>query len=303
MQGIRDQLRRSREPALALFTAFVLGAILIVLTDVEHLRHIGSDPLGALGGALGGVVEGYPAMVSGAIGDPGRIIAAIQSGGADDIAAAIRPLSETLVSATPFIFAGLGLAVSFRARLINLGVDGQFLIGGLGAFLTVTLVAGTLPPLLALLAAVLGGTIAGGAYGFIPGFLKARTGAHELITTLMLNGIAPNLAFLILASIDLSGPPPAIPAVPPIFDLPMIRVDYGFLAARGDGGGRVLPAVPDHPRLRAPRDRLQPHGRPRGRHEARPDHDPGDVIVRRAGRHGQRVLRTGARGLRGRANV
>jgi general nucleoside transport system permease protein len=230
MQRIRDELRRARDPVLALLTAFLLGAVVIVVTDFEHLRQIGTDPLGAIGGALAGVIEGYPAMFSGAIGDPGRIVAAFQSGSPEDIAAALRPVSETLVSATPFIFAGLGLVVSFRAGLFNLGVDGQFLIGGLGALITATLVAGYLPPLLALLAAVCGGSIAGGAYGFIPGFLKARTGAHEVITTLMLNGVAPNLAFLIVGLIDLSGPT-AVPAVPPLIDLRTIRVDYGFVVA------------------------------------------------------------------------
>ena len=109
MQRIRDELRRARHPALALFTAFLLGAILIVLTDFDHLRLIGTDPLAAIGGALAGVLDGYPVLFSGAIGDPGRIIAAIQSGTPEDIAAALRPISETLVSATPFIFAGLGL--------------------------------------------------------------------------------------------------------------------------------------------------------------------------------------------------
>jgi simple sugar transport system permease protein len=170
-------------------------------------------------------------MFSGAIGDPGRIVAAIQSGDPDDIAAALRPLSETLLSATPFIFAGLGLAVSFQAGLFNLGVDGQFLIGGLGASLSAMLVAGHLPPPLPLLVAVSAGTVAGGAYGFVPGFLKARTGAHEVITTLMLNGVAPNLAFLIVGMIGFSGPPAAIPSVPRLSDLPTIRVDYGFLVA------------------------------------------------------------------------
>lgn len=231
MQRIRDELRRALVPTLAVVTAFCLGAIVIVLTDFEHLRHIDTDPLAAIGGALAGVFDGYRAMFSGAIGDPGRIVAAIQSGNADDIAAAIRPISETLVSATPFIFVSLGVAVSFHAGLINLGADGQFLMGGLGAFITATLVAGHLPPLLVLVVALLGGTIAGGAYGFVPGFLKARTGAHEVITTLMLNGVAPALAFLIFGLIDFSGPPPAIPAVPPIIDLRTIRVDYGFVVA------------------------------------------------------------------------
>jgi general nucleoside transport system permease protein len=231
MQRIRDELRRAVHPALALFTAFLLGAILIVLTDFEHLRQIGSDPLAAMGGALAGVLDGYPALFAGAIGDPARIVAAIQSGSADDIAAALRPISETLVSATPFIFAGLGLAVSFRAGLFNLGVDGQWLIGGLGAFIAATLVAGHVPPTLALVVAVAGGTVAGGAYGFVPGLLKARTGAHEVITTLMLNGLAPSVAFLIVGFIDLPVPQAALPAVPPVIDLRTVRVDYGFVVA------------------------------------------------------------------------
>ncbi len=214
-----------------MFTAFLLGAIVIVLTDFEHLRQIGTDPLAAIGGALAGVFTGYPAMLTGAIGDPDRIAAAIWSGDAKDVAAALRPISETLVSATPFIFAGLGLAVSFHAGLFNLGVDGQFLIGGLGASITAALVAGHLPPPLALVVAVIGGTIAGAAYGFIPGFLKARTGAHEVITTLMLNGVAPNLAFLIVGMLALSGPAAAIPSVPRLIDLPTIRVDYGLIVA------------------------------------------------------------------------
>jgi simple sugar transport system permease protein len=231
MQRIRRDLGRALVPTLALVTAFFLGAIVIVLTDFEHLAQIGTDPVAALGGAFGGVVDGYGAMFSGAIGDPGRIVAAIQSGNAEDIEAAIRPISETLVSATPFIFVGLGLAVSFRAGLINLGADGQFLIGTTVAAITTLLVAGQLPAFLTLGVALVGGTIGGAAYGFVPGYLKARTGAHEVITTLMLNGIAPNLAFLIFASIPFSGPPAAIPTVPRIFDLATIRADYGFVVA------------------------------------------------------------------------
>ncbi len=231
MHRIRVELGRARQPALALVTAFLLGAVLIVLTDFEHLRLIGTDPVAAIGGALGGVVDGYPALFTGAIGDPGRIVTAIQTGDPEDIAAAIRPLSETLIIATPFIFAGLGLAVSFQAGLINLGVDGQFLIGGFGAFIAAAFVAGHVPPPLALVVAVLGGTVAGGAYGFIPGYLKARTGAHEVITTLMLNGIAGNLAFLIAGMIAIPEPSAKLPAVPPLIDLRTIRVDWGFVVA------------------------------------------------------------------------
>ena len=231
MHRIRDELRRASHPALALVTAFLLGAVIIVLTDFEHLHLIGTDPLAAIGGALATVVDGYAALFAGAIGDPGLFVVAIQSGNADDIAAAVRPISETLVSATPFIFAGLGLVVAFRAGLFNLGVEGQFSLGVLGTLITATLVAGSLAPLPTLVVAVLGGTLAGAAYGFVPGYLKARTGAHEVITTLMLNGLAPAVAFVIVSVIDLSGPPAAIPVVPRLTDLPMIRVDYGFVVA------------------------------------------------------------------------
>jgi simple sugar transport system permease protein len=232
MHSVHVELRRALLPALALVTAFLLGAVIIVLTDFEHLRELPTDPLAAIGGAIGNMLRGYAAMFSGAIGDPGRLAAALQSGTADDIAAAIRPMSETLVSATPFIFAGLGLAISFQAGLFNLGVGGQLLVGGLGASITAALVAGSMPSLPALVVAVLGGAVAGGAYGFVPGLLKARTGANEVITTLMLNGVAPNLVFLVAAGLSgPSGPSSAIPAVPRISDLPMVRVDWGFIVA------------------------------------------------------------------------
>ena len=91
MQRIRDALRRLVQPALALLTAFLLGAVLIVLTDFDHLQQLGTDPLAAIGGALGGLIKGYAALFSGAIGDPGSIVAAIRSGNAEDIARALRP--------------------------------------------------------------------------------------------------------------------------------------------------------------------------------------------------------------------
>lgn len=229
MQRVRDDLRRALQPALALLTAFLVGAVILVLTDFAHLRQFSSDPLGAIGGAVSGVVNAYAAMLTGALGDPGRIATALRSGTPDDIAAAIRPLAETLVSATPFIFAGLGLAVSFRAGLFNLGVDGQFVIGSLGALIAAGLVAGHLPPILALLVAVAGGTLGGAAWALIPGVLKVETGAHEVLTTLMLNPVAGSLAFLVGGWIRLPSPPPIAP-VPRLTDLPGIRVDGGFVA-------------------------------------------------------------------------
>lgn len=231
MQRLGVVLRQAFIPALALLTAFLIGAIVIVLTDFDNLQYLGSDPIAALSAAVRRVVEGYGALFSGAIGDPGRIVAAMQSGDANHIAAAIRPISETLLTTTPFIFVGLGIAVAFHAGLINLGADGQFLIGGLGAAITATLLGGQLPAPLVLVVALAGGTLFGAAYGFVPGFLKARAGAHEVITTLMLNIIAPNLAILIARSGVLNTSRAPIPQVPLIFDLPTIRLDYGLFAA------------------------------------------------------------------------
>jgi simple sugar transport system permease protein len=230
MKRLADLLRRAVVPTLALITAFGLGAVVIVLTDFEHLKSIGSDPVGALGGAIGDLIKGYGAMFSGAIGDPGRIVTAFQSGDTNDIATAIRPISETLLSATPFIFVSLGLVVSFRAGLFNLGADGQFLIGSLGVVVAAGLVPG-LPSILVMVVALAGGVAFGAAYGFLPGVLKARTGAHEVITTLMLNSIAPGLMVLVFGSGLLAPSAPPIPQIPLLFDLPAVRLDWGFVAA------------------------------------------------------------------------
>lgn len=228
---LRGWLRPAAVPFLALVTALLAGAVLIVLTDYEHLRHLGTDPAGAIGGAIGGVLEGYGAMLAGAIGDPARILTAIRTGDPADITTAIRPLSEALVSATAFIFVSLGVAVAFHAGLLNLGADGQFLIGGAGAGIAGFALAGVLPAPLTLIAALVGGTLAGAAYGFVPGALKARTGAHEVITTLMLNAMAPGILVLLSQSRFGPGPGSPIPSVPPLLDIPTIRVDWGFVAA------------------------------------------------------------------------
>jgi simple sugar transport system permease protein len=202
-----------------------------VLTDFDHLQHIGTDPIGAIGGAIGLVLQGYGAMFSGAIGDPSRIVAAIQHGTASEIGSAIRPLTETLLGSTPFIFGGLALAVSFRAGLFNFGIDGQFLIGGLGATVTAILLEGHLPSLLILVAALVAGAAFGAAYGFVPGILKARTGAHEVITTLMLNTIAAQIVLYVFRSGAFSKILTPIADIPHIFDLPTVRLDWGFVVA------------------------------------------------------------------------
>lgn len=228
---LRHLPRRALVPVLAVTTAFILSAIVIVLTDFENLRGIGTDPIAAIGGAIDRMLRGYGAMLSGSIGDPGRVIAAVQSGDVRDLAAAIRPITETLVAATPLIFVVLGVTVAFHAGLINLGADGQFLMGGLGATVAASLLQGHLPPFLILIAALAAGTLFGAAYGFVPGVLKARANAHEVITTLMLNAIAPEIVVFTLRSGAFSGSLTPIAGVPLVFDLPAVRLDWSLAVA------------------------------------------------------------------------
>ena len=240
MRGLGRLARRAALPGLAVLTALLLGAVVIVLTDFEHLAKLGSDPWAAIQGAVGGVGKGYGAMLAGAFGDPARIAKAIQSGNSKDIATAVRPITETLVASAPLIFTGLGVAISFRAGMFNIGGDGQLIIGALGATTAVIALAGHLPGPAILIVAVVIGILSGGLWGFVPGFLKARTGAHEVITTIMLNYVAAQVVLFALRSQFLRAPGSGSPIsrnltpivdVPVIFTLPAIRLDYGFVAA------------------------------------------------------------------------
>ena len=98
-------------------------------------------------------------------------------------------LGQTLFRATPLVFTGLAVALGFRAGLFNIGAEGQLYVGGFAAAL-VGASFGTLPAVVLLPFAILAAALAGGVWGAIPGLLKARTGSHEVINTIMLNFIA-----------------------------------------------------------------------------------------------------------------
>jgi general nucleoside transport system permease protein len=98
-------------------------------------------------------------------------------------------LIDTLVRATPYILAGLSVGLCFKAGLFNIGAQGQFLMGALGAVAAGVALADT-SPVVAIPLALLAGVAAGAFYGFIPGWLKAFTGAHEVVVTIMLNFVA-----------------------------------------------------------------------------------------------------------------
>jgi simple sugar transport system permease protein len=100
-------------------------------------------------------------------------------------------LGQTLFRASPLLFTGLSVALAFRAGLFNVGGEGQMYVGGFAAALVGAYLP--LPGLLAVAAAVLAAALAGGLWGAIPGLLKARFGAHEVINTIMLNFIAFSL--------------------------------------------------------------------------------------------------------------
>lgn len=185
-------LRGLLMPALALFSALVVGAVIIVVTDAELVGLFFSDPLKGLGEAWSSVYDTYSALFTGSIGDPVRIVGSLFSFNWDEIRPTLNPISESLVSATPLIFTGLAVALAFRVGLFNIGGEGQFLVGAaLAAVVGFTFTG--LPWFIHMPLAVLGGFVGGAIWGFIPGILKARTGAHEVIVTIMTNYIAYNL--------------------------------------------------------------------------------------------------------------
>lgn len=147
-------LRASAIPVVAVLLAAIIGAVI--------LWGSGASPL-----------EAYAALLKGAFGSP-------------------QALQRTLEKATPLVFSGLAVAFAFKAGLFNIGAQGQLLLGAIMAAYVGFSFTG-LPAYLHVPLALLVGAAAGALYGAIPGALKAYTGAHEVITTIMLNYVAINL--------------------------------------------------------------------------------------------------------------
>ena len=141
-------------PLFAIVAALVLGALTMLATSVEPAT----------------IARSYLALLQGSVGS-------------------LNAISETLTAATPLILAGLGLALGFRAGLFNIGAEGQILMGGMAAVVTGFSFPG-LPFVVLLPLCLLSGAMAGAFYAGIAGWLRAATGAHEVISTIMLNLIA-----------------------------------------------------------------------------------------------------------------
>lgn len=215
---------------LAIVASLIFGAILIILTDPDVAAassYFFAQPGDTLTAAWKAVSSAYGALFESSIfNSKGR-----------NFGDMIYPLTETLTVATPLILAGLGVMMAFRAGMFNIGAQGQIVIGAaLAAYVGFSW---NLPVGLHLVVVILAGILGGGLWAGIAGFLKARTGAHEVIVTIMLNYIALNLVayFLTLPSWLRPGSNnPISPIVPESAQLPLIlgdnfRLHLGFIIA------------------------------------------------------------------------
>ena len=141
-------------PLAAVFMALVIGAVIMMATSVAPAT----------------ILRSFVAMADGSVGS-------------------INAISETLTASIPLVLAGLGIGLAFRAGLFNIGAEGQMVIGGLAAAIASFSITG-LPMAIHMPLVLIIGLIFGGIYAAIAGFLRAATGAHEVISTIMLNLIS-----------------------------------------------------------------------------------------------------------------
>lgn len=202
---LRSALDAMLIPFLAILTAVVLGGIIIV--------SVGGNPILA-----------YAGLIQGSFGSA-------------------KALSETSVWATPYIFAGLAVALAFKGGLFNIGAEGQLALGAVAtALIGYALpewLGFDLPTIIHLPLAIIVGMAAGALWAGIVGFLKAYTGGHEVINTIMMNYIALNtISFLLNGPMKDRNPDNVIARTPLIAEsarMPIIfeglRVHWGFVLA------------------------------------------------------------------------
>ncbi|MFQ5409977.1 MAG: ABC transporter permease [Anaerolineales bacterium] len=226
-------------PFLAVIVGLLLGGVIVFLTSEDVYSTFAQSPGSAIRTGLEAVWQSYVALFTGSLGDPARIIAALQSGEAEAVRRAVNPFFDSLVTTTPLIFGGLAVALGFRAGLFNIGAEGQLFVGA--TFATYVGFAFTnLPAIIHIPFALAAGALGGAIWGFIPGWLKAKTGGHEVINTIMMNFVAFRLSEWLL-----SGPMqrpesfnPVSPNITPSAELPRffdapIRFHLGFFVALG----------------------------------------------------------------------
>lgn len=226
-------------PLLAVLTGLIIGALVIIITDPKVVAAFGTffqAPGAALSAAWKSIATAYGALFRGSFGSPTQIVNALASGDPAAVRQAFWPITESLTTSTPYILAGLAVGLGFKAGLFNIGAEGQFLAGSLGAaFVGYSLVGW--PLYLHLPLAILGGFAAGAIWGAIPGWLKAKTGGHEVVNTIMMNWIAFRLSdWLINGPMKAPGFRPVTPHIQASAELPRlfgdpIRFNVGFFLA------------------------------------------------------------------------
>jgi len=210
-----------RVPLYAVLTGLIFGAIAIIASGAN-------------------VFQAYGALLAGSFGNPQAYYQGFQqlfsTGETTALLKSLRPITESLVTATPYMFAGLAVALGFRCGLFNIGAEGQFFIGALCSAFVGYSIKG-LPAIIHLPLALLGGALGGAVWGMIPGYLKARFGAHEIVNTIMMNWIAYRLSdWLLNGPMKASGFRPVTPNVEPSAELPRffpdpIRLNWGLILA------------------------------------------------------------------------
>jgi general nucleoside transport system permease protein len=232
---------------LAIFTALVVGGLINAFTNTTVLHawsNLFSAPGHAFAQAWDTATGAYVALFEGSIFNPHTVSALFQQASISTaihdgyLSAVFAPISETCVQATPLILAGLAVALPYQAGLFNIGGQSQFIGGAILA--TFVGYAVSLPPVIHVIVCVLAGFVGGAAIGWIPGELKARTGAHEVIVTIMLNYImAYFLAYLLAYHYLMQAPGtvnPITKAIAGDAHLPQLfgshlRINAGFLVA------------------------------------------------------------------------
>lgn len=213
---------------LAIVVALVLSGILIAGADERVQAAAGylfARPGDFFGAAWDAVATSYNALFRGSI----------INYEAETFTRMIRPLTETMVFSIPLIFTGLGIAIAFRAGMFNIGGQGQIIFGAIvGGYVGF---AFQLPIVLHLVLAVIAAALGGAIYGGIAGVLKARTGANEVIVTIMLNNIAVYFIGWLLTQQAFQQPGSTLPRSPYIEDTALyplllgsgFRLHFGFI--------------------------------------------------------------------------
>jgi general nucleoside transport system permease protein len=252
---IRDSILQGNSftvTVLALFTALVVGGLINAFSNTTVLHAWGnlfSNPGHAFGLAWSTAIGAYVELFEGSIFNPHTVAALFQQASFSTavhdgyLSAVFYPLSETCVQATPLILTGLAVALPYQAGLFNIGGQSQFIGGAIVA--TYFGYGVSLPPVIHVIVCVLGGFVGGAAIGWMTGELKARTGAHEVIVTIMLNYImAYFLAYLLSYHylMQASGVNPITSAIAGDAHLPQLfgthlRINAGFLIALACAAG------------------------------------------------------------------